>query len=107
MRPDEFRQALDLLPAALHARVLPLRRHVPRAGCPTCQRIDDAVALALAAAHYDRLTSAGQLLDDAARLAEAHRTGCRTAPERTRGRDRTEWWKTGPVVVTLAARPAV
>ena len=50
MRPDEFRQALSLLPAALHDRVLPLHRHVFRTGCPQCQRIGDTVALALTAA---------------------------------------------------------
>ncbi|PTA46080.1 hypothetical protein [Micromonospora sp. RP3T] len=86
MRPDEFRQALSLLPAALHDRVLPLHRHVFRTGCPQCQRIGDTVALALTAAHYERLASAGQLLDHAVRLAAGHGVACRPQPDQERGR---------------------
>ncbi|MEV4522461.1 hypothetical protein [Micromonospora tulbaghiae] len=81
MRPDEFRHALSLLPAPLYDRALPLRRYVFRTTCPQCQRIGDAVTLALTAAHYDQLASAGQLLDNATRLAEEHGTDCRPRPE--------------------------
>ncbi|MEV0002644.1 hypothetical protein AB0H28_10200 [Micromonospora sp. NPDC050980] len=86
MRPDEFRQALDLFPATLHARVLPLRRHVFRTGCARCRSIGDTVTLALTAAHYDQLTSAGQLLDNAIRLAADHGAACRPRPDQERGR---------------------
>lgn len=51
MRPDEFLRALSLLPAPLHDRALPLRRYVRPTTCGDCQRIGDAVTLALTAAH--------------------------------------------------------
>ncbi|WFE35585.1 RNase H family protein [Micromonospora sp. WMMD975] len=105
MRPDEFRQALNLLPAALHDRVLPLRRYVFRTNCPQCQRIGDAVTLALTAAHYDQLTSAGQLLDNATRLAEEHGTACRPQPDQERGRGQVGRWAatSAPVVAATDA----
>ncbi|MET8067105.1 hypothetical protein [Micromonospora sp. NPDC005313] len=49
MRPDEFRHALSLFPAPLHAHALPLDRCAFHAACPPCQRIGDVVTLALAA----------------------------------------------------------
>ncbi|WP_405089341.1 hypothetical protein OG767_16360 [Micromonospora sp. NBC_01392] len=94
MRPDEFRQALSLLPAALHDRVRPLRRHAFRTGCPQCQRIGDTVALALTAAHYDQLATAGQLLDRTVRLAAEHGVACRPWPDQEWGRDQ-EGCRTG------------
>lgn len=92
MRPDEFRHALSLLPAPLHERALPLHQCVFHTACPPCRRVGDAVTLALAAAHYGRLTSAGQLLDNAVRLAEEHGTVRRPLPDPARGNDRPVPW---------------
>ncbi|MFG1744171.1 hypothetical protein ACGFJ4_08370 [Micromonospora chalcea] len=105
MRPDEFRHALSLLPAALHERALPLRRCVVHIACPPCRRVGDAVTLALAAAHYGRLTSAGQLLDNAVRLAEEHGTVRRPQPDPARGPDRPVPW-TATSAPVAAARGA-
>ncbi|MEU8072336.1 MULTISPECIES: RNase H family protein [unclassified Micromonospora] len=102
MRPDEFRHALSLLPAPLYARALPLRRYVFRTTCPQCQRIGDAVTLALTAAHYDQLASAGQLLDNATRLAEEHGADCRSQPEPERGRGQVQRWATASAPVVAA-----
>ncbi|MBM0239973.1 hypothetical protein JNW88_27825, partial [Micromonospora sp. ATA32] len=60
MRTDEFLRALDLLPAPLHDRAAALRTYARPTSCEDCQRIGDAVRLALTAAHYDELTSAGE-----------------------------------------------
>lgn len=92
MRPDEFHQALNLLPATLHARVLPLRRHVFHTDCPRCRSIGDTVTLALTAAHYDQLASAGRLLDNAIRLAAVHGAACRPRPDPERGRGEVGQW---------------
>ncbi|WBC08378.1 hypothetical protein [Micromonospora sp. WMMA1947] len=100
MRPDEFRHALNLLPAALHARALPLRGYVLGADCADCLRIGDAVTLALTAAHYDEISSAGQLLDTATRLATAHGTACPSQPDQQRGPGPADRWAEAPAVAT-------
>ncbi|MEU7573353.1 hypothetical protein [Micromonospora sp. NPDC049240] len=89
MRSDEFRQALSLLPAALHDRVPALRRHLFRDDCPRCQRVGDTVTLALTAAHYGQVDSAGRLLDNATRLAAEH-DAAGHPPDRERGHGRAE-----------------
>ncbi|MBQ1059841.1 hypothetical protein [Micromonospora sp. C41] len=106
MRPDEFRHALSLLPAALHERALPLRRCVVHIACPPCRRVGDAVTLALAAAHYGRLTSAGQLLDNAVRLAEEHGTIRPPQPDPSPGHGLPVQWTAvpAPVVARTGAR---
>ncbi len=106
MRPDEFRHALSLLPAALHERALPLHRCVVHTACPPCRRVGDAVTLALAAAHYGRLTSAGQLLDNAVRLAEEHGTVRRPLPDPAGGHERPVPWTatSAPAVAASSAR---
>ncbi|MFE9959160.1 ribonuclease HI [Micromonospora sp. NPDC005299] len=105
MRPDEFLRALHLLPAPLHARALPLRRYVHRTACADCQRIGDAVTLALTAAKYDELDSAGELLDSAERLAAGHGTACRPQPDQEGGRGRVGRWAAAfaPVVAATDA----
>ncbi|RQW96959.1 hypothetical protein, partial [Micromonospora globispora] len=90
MRPDEFLRALDLLPAPLHDRALALRAYVMPRRCEACQAVGDAVRLALTAAHYDELGSAGELLDSAARLAKQHGRACR--PEHQPGRGQVRRW---------------
>ncbi|WP_262285531.1 ribonuclease HI [Micromonospora sp. MA102] len=102
MRPDEFLRALDLLPTPLHARALPLRRYVHRTACADCQRIGDAVTLALTAANCDELDSAGELLDTAERLAAAHGTTCRPQPDQERGRGRVGRWAAASAPVVAA-----
>ncbi|MGC5021243.1 ribonuclease HI [Micromonospora sp. DT47] len=93
MRPDEFLRALDLLPAPLHDRALTLRAYARRTGCDDCQRIGDAVRLALTAAHYDELASAGDLLDTAEKLAATHtQHGAGRRPDQQRGRGRVVRW---------------
>ncbi|MFG2054203.1 ribonuclease HI [Micromonospora sp. NPDC048930] len=102
MRPDEFLRALHLLPAPLHARALPLRRYVRHTTCADCQRIGDAVTLALTAVHYDELGSAEQLLDTAERLATTHGTACRPKPDQQRGRGRVGRWAAASAPVVAA-----
>ncbi|GHJ54492.1 hypothetical protein Nm8I071_37990 [Nonomuraea sp. TT08I-71] len=102
MRPDEFLRALHLLPAALHARALPLRSYVRPTGCEDCLRIGDAVTLALTAVHYDEIGSAEQLLATAERLAAAHGTACRPQPDQERGRGRVGRWAAVPAPVVAA-----
>ncbi|MFG3604341.1 ribonuclease HI [Micromonospora chersina] len=102
MRPDEFLRALDLLPTPLHARALPLRRYVHRTTCADCQRIGDAVTLALTAANYDELDSAVELLDTAERLATAHGSACRPQPDQERGRGRVGRWAAASAPVVAA-----
>ena len=69
MRPDELLRALDLLPEPLHDRARELRVYLKPRRCDQCRAVGDAVRLALSAAHYDELTSAQQLLDNAEALA--------------------------------------
>ncbi len=106
MRPDEFRHALSLLPAPLHERALPLRRCILHTACPPCLRVGDSVTLALTAAHYGRVAAAGQLLDNAVRLAEEHGTIRPPQPEPPRGHDRFVPWTAtlAPVVAPTGAR---
>ncbi|MET8832910.1 RNase H family protein [Micromonospora sp. NPDC004540] len=106
MRPDEFLRALDLLPAPLHARALLLRRYVHHTTCADCQRIGDAVTLALTAANYDELDSASELLDTAERLAVGHGTACRTQPDEQRGRGRVTRWAAAVSAPVVAATDA-
>ncbi|WP_165823105.1 ribonuclease HI [Micromonospora globispora] len=100
MRPDEFLRALGLLPAPLHDRALALRTYVKPRRCETCQAVGDAVRLALTAAHYDELGSAGELLDTAARLAEQHGRACR--PEYQPGRGQVRRWAETPAPLIAA-----
>ncbi|MEH0844953.1 RNase H family protein [Micromonospora sp. CPCC 205711] len=86
MRPDEFLRALSQLPAPLHDRAVALRAHTRRTGCDDCQRIGDAVNLALSAAHYDELASAAELLHTAEQLAADHGEHAGLDPQRGRGR---------------------
>ncbi|MEU4772697.1 RNase H family protein [Micromonospora sp. NPDC023644] len=92
MRPDEFLRALDLLPTPLHERAVALRAYARVTRCEDCQRIGDAVRLALTAAHYDELASAGQLLDTAEQQAARHSSACRSQPDPERGRGRVGRW---------------
>ncbi|MEV4656813.1 RNase H family protein [Micromonospora sp. NPDC049301] len=92
MRPDEFLRTLALLPPPLHDRALTLRAFTRPTRCDDCQRIGDAVCLALTAAHYDELTSAGDLLDTAERLAADHGIHRRSGDDQQRGRGRVVRW---------------
>ncbi|MEH0934257.1 ribonuclease HI [Micromonospora psammae] len=98
MRPDELLHALAQLPPPLHDRALPLRRYARATRCEDCQRVGDAVRLALTAAHYDELTSAADLLDTAEGLAAAHTeharqdAGCRPVPDQQPGRGLVARW---------------
>ena len=103
MRPDEFRHALSLLPAPLHERALPLVRCVFHTACPACQRVGDAVTLALTAAHYGRVAAAGRLLDNAVRLAGDHGTIRPPQPEPSRGHGLPVQWTAAPAPVVAAA----
>jgi ribonuclease HI len=102
VRPDEFLRALDLLPSPLHARALPLRSYVRRTTCADCQRIGDAVTLALTAANYDELDSARDLLDTAGRLAAVHGTACLPQLDQQRGHGRIGRWATASAPVVAA-----
>ncbi|MEU8213755.1 RNase H family protein [Micromonospora sp. NPDC049044] len=108
MRPDEFLRALTQLPPTLHDRVLILRPYTRTTGCDACRSIGDAVHLALTAAHYDELNSAGELLDTAERLAAEHteHTGhTPPRPDQQRGRGRVLRWAqaSGPLVAATDA----
>ncbi|MEU8255506.1 RNase H family protein [Micromonospora inaquosa] len=105
MRPDEFLHALTQLPPALHDRVLLLRPYTHATGCDTCRGIGDAVHLALTAAHYDELASAGKLLDTAERRAAEHTEHAPRRPEQQRGRGRVLRWAqaSGPLVAATDA----
>ncbi|MEV0154257.1 RNase H family protein [Micromonospora sp. NPDC050686] len=89
MRSDEFLHALALLPASLHDRAAALTDYTRPTRCADCQRIGDAVALALTAARYDELIASTELLDTAGRLAVSHpphRGPAIQHPQRGRGR---------------------
>ncbi|PWU56122.1 hypothetical protein DLJ47_07735 [Micromonospora sp. S4605] len=106
MRPDEFLRALDLLPTPLHERALALRAYARATRCADCQRIGDAVRLALTAAHYDEFGSATQLLDAAEQQAARHGSACRTQPtDQQLGRGRIGRWAgtTAPLVAATDA----
>ncbi|MCM0673886.1 hypothetical protein NCC78_04080 [Micromonospora phytophila] len=106
MRPDEFLRALDLLPDPLHDRAAALRAYARVTRCEDCQRIGDGVRLALTAAHYDELASAGQLLDSAERQAAGHGSVCRPQPsDHQRGRGRIGRWA-GASTALVAATDA-
>ncbi|MCX4390533.1 hypothetical protein OG777_26910 [Micromonospora peucetia] len=102
MRPDEFLRALDLLPAPLHDRAVALRGYARVTGCEDCQRIGDAVRLALTAARYDEIASARQLLDTAGQQAARHGSTCRPQPDHERGRGRVGRWATASAAVVAA-----
>ncbi|MFU8874351.1 ribonuclease HI [Micromonospora sp. SL4-19] len=102
MRPDEFLRALQLLPAPLHARAVPLRHYARRTTCDECQRIGDALALALTAVHNDELASAEHLLHTAERFAAAHGTACRPQPDEQRGCGRVNRWAAASAPVVAA-----
>ncbi|MBY8870500.1 hypothetical protein K7640_01430 [Micromonospora sp. PLK6-60] len=88
MRPDEFRHALPLLPAALHDRAAALTAYARPTRCADCQRIGDALTLAVTAARYDDLDATTELLDTADRLATSHpphRGPAGRHPQRGRG----------------------
>ena len=103
MRPDEFRHALSLLPAPLRAHALPLGRCAFHTACPQCQRVGDAVTLALTAAHYGRVASAGHLLDNAVRLAEEHGTIRPPQPDPSPGHGLPVPWTAVPAPIVAAA----
>ncbi|MET8087429.1 RNase H family protein [Micromonospora sp. NPDC005237] len=111
MRPDEFLRALTQLPPPLHDRILILRPYIRLTRCDDCQRVGDAVHLALTAAHYDELTSAGDLLDTAERLAaehtehSGHKADCSPHPNQEPGRGRVLRWAqaSGPLVAATDA----
>ncbi|MEW2385653.1 hypothetical protein AB0873_26675 [Micromonospora sp. NPDC047707] len=92
MRPDEFLRALDLLPAPLHERAVALRHYARPTRCEHCQRIGDAVRLALTAAHWDELDSARQLLDTAEVQAAGHGSACLPRSNDQLGRGRVGRW---------------
>ncbi|MET8307285.1 hypothetical protein [Micromonospora sp. NPDC005173] len=92
MRPDEFLRALAELPPPLHGRAVTLRPYARSTRCDDCQRIGDAVRLALTAAHYEELTSAGELLDSAERLAVEHTEHVPPRLDQQRGRGRVIRW---------------
>ncbi|MFE9691917.1 ribonuclease HI [Micromonospora sp. NPDC005806] len=102
MRPDEVLRAMSLVPAPLYVHALPLRRYVRPTTCADCQRIGDAVTLALTAVHYDELDSAEHLLDTAERLAAAHGAACRPQPDQQRGRGRVGRWAAASTPVVAA-----
>ncbi|MEV5766010.1 RNase H family protein [Micromonospora sp. NPDC052213] len=104
MRPDEFLRALDLLPDPLHDRAVALRSYARVTRCEDCQRIGDAVRLALTAAHYDELGSARQLLDTAEQQAARHEVH-RPQPSFERGRGRVGRWA-GTSAAVVAATDA-
>ncbi|MCZ7429516.1 hypothetical protein O7607_27530 [Micromonospora sp. WMMA1949] len=103
MRPDEFRHALSLLPAPLHTHALLLGRCAFHTACPACQRVGDAVTLALTAAHYGRVAAAGHLLDNAVRLAEEHGTIRPPQPDPSPGHGLPVPWTAVPAPVVAAA----
>ncbi|MGS2619526.1 RNase H family protein [Micromonospora sp. LZ34] len=105
MRPDEVLHALDLLPTPLHERAVALRAYAPVTRCADCQRIGDDVRLALTAAVYDELGSAGQLLDSAEQQALRHGSACRPQPDQQRGHGRVGRWA-GACVDLVAATDA-
>ncbi|MFC0003507.1 ribonuclease HI [Micromonospora siamensis] len=96
MRTDEILRALSLLPPPLHERASVLRTFLRPTRCDGCERIGDALRLALTAAHYDEFTSAGHLLDTAEHLAadHAHQRGpaCRPHRDDRRGRGQVRRW---------------
>ncbi|MGN9778051.1 ribonuclease HI [Micromonospora sp. H33] len=92
MRTDEFLRALDLLPAPLHERAAALRAYARPTRCEHCQRIGDAVRLALTAVHWDELDSARQLLDAAEQKAAGHGSACRPGLDDQRGRGQVHRW---------------
>ncbi|MEU4643965.1 hypothetical protein [Micromonospora sp. NPDC023814] len=102
MRPDEFLYALDLLPDPLRDRAVALRAYARVTRCEDCQRIGDAVRLALTAAHYDELGSARQLLDVAEQQAARPRSTARSralnavAARLVAGRRRPRPWSPRP-----------
>ncbi|MGW4500679.1 RNase H family protein [Micromonospora sp. NPDC004336] len=104
MRPDEFLRALDLLPDPLRDRAVALRAYARVTRCEDCQRIGDAVRLALTAAHYDELDSARQLLDTAEEQAARHEVH-RPQPSPERGRGRVGRWA-GTSAAVVAATDA-
>ncbi|QGN48605.1 hypothetical protein GKC29_18390 [Micromonospora sp. WMMC415] len=92
MRTDEFLRALDHLPAPLHDRAVALRSYARPTRCADCQRIGDAVRLALTAVHWDELDSARHLLDGAEQQAAVHGASCRPRPDDQHGRGRVGRW---------------
>ncbi|MGB2571887.1 ribonuclease HI [Micromonospora citrea] len=100
MRPDEFLHALTLLPTTLHDRAATLRAYTRPTRCPDCERIGDAVKVAVTAARYDEFTSAADLLDTAETLAAAHDTHRKPAQSSQRGRGWiTRWTHTAAPLV--------
>ncbi|MEH0934246.1 hypothetical protein [Micromonospora psammae] len=103
MRADEFLRALELLPAPLHERAAALRAYARQTRCDDCQRIGDAVRLALTAAHYDELAPTAQLLDSADQQATEHGSACRPEPnEQQAGRGRVNRWAAASAALVAA-----
>jgi hypothetical protein len=79
IQPDEFSQALLLLPADLHDRARNIRSCVLRAGdCPYCRIADHSLQLALRAAVFDQHDWARTLVAEAEHYVDAgrHPRGC-------------------------------
>lgn len=102
MRPDEFLRALDLLPAPLHDRAVALRAFARTTRCADCQRIGDAVRLALTAVRYDEQATAAQLLRAAEQLATEHGSACLPQANHQHARGRAGRWAGTPAPLVAA-----